>query len=164
MKRKLSTGTLLMLTGLAVAGVYSYVNQPPAQHRRTFEADAHGRLVESERTESGVQPTPIQPLVKPEPAKLLSLASLELNGDQRARIQTISTQWLAAKASLEAAMEKSVAAVDRNATASVSSLKSDLGAYSQLSREFAARRDAAWQEALGVLTPAQRAQALEARQ
>lgn len=153
-----------MLTGLAVAGVYSYVNQPPAQHRRTIEADANGRLVESERSESGVRPAPIQPLVKPEPAKLLSLASLELNGDQRARIETISTQWLAVKASLVAAMEKSIAAVDRDATASVSSLKSDLGAYSQLSREFAARRDAAWQEALGVLTPAQRSQALEARQ
>jgi len=162
LKRKLSTGTLLMLTGLTVAGVYSYVNQPPAQHRRTFEADTNGRLVESFRSEAGGQPAPIKPLVKPEPARLLSLASLELTGAQRARIQMISTRWLAAKASLEAAMEKSIAAVDRDSTASVSSLKSDLGAYSQLSREFAARRDAAWQEALEVLRPAQRAQAMEA--
>lgn len=162
MKRKPPTGTLLMFAGLAVAGVYSFMNQPVASSRRTFEADASGRLVEVDRPAARTKPAPSKRLFKPEPDDLLNPSrNLELTADQRERLALISLDWQKAKAELEQAIEESVSGLDRQGAASVPSLTSELGSYSKLSREFDFRREVAWRSALDILSATQRSRVME---
>lgn len=144
-----------MLAGLAVAGVYSYMNQPTPTDRRYFEADGNGRLVSKERPASTAAKAP--KLYKPEPSFLLVRGSdLGLSQVQLRKIEAISARWKAEKFELERAMEAAVETVDPSAKASVPVLTSDLGGYSELSRAFGARRESAWRSAVGVLDGRQR--------
>lgn len=89
----------------------------------------------------------LPPLHKPEPSELLAR---NLTPSQRRRIQEISATWEAEKKSLLASLSQ--ASGNKPGRQDLASLKSGLFGYSELSRLYNTRREAAWQKALAVAT------------
>lgn len=153
-------GTIAMVVGLIAFGAYRLLTQPVPVQRSTFEADAQGRLQRVDRPATASN-SPV--LHKPEPADLLGRAGLGLNAAQRVRIEAISRNWAEHEQDLKARMVRATAFLrasgqDRR---SLAVLQSDMGGYAELSREYATRRERAWQEAMNVLLPKQRAKLSE---
>jgi hypothetical protein len=96
-------------------------------------------------------PNPSRPLFKPEPGLLLSDRRLDLTAAQRQRVEGIANAWRERRAQLEAQI-----ATYRPTQGTKQAIESQLGGYSDLSREYDLTRDALWKEALSVLTEAQK--------
>lgn len=138
-----------MLAGLAVAGGYSYVNQPTPASRQYFEANAQGELVAAVRPTSPSPPS-VPRLFKPEPAFLIERAAqLKLSKGQLKGIEAVAHQWSREKEQLESAMRGEVTGL--GGLTSVPALTSDLSGYSELSRAYGARRESVWRAATATL-------------
>lgn len=95
-------------------------------------------------------PAPTSPLKKPVPEDLLAHKDIELTPHQRSAISKIAQEWHREKASLETAM-----AGYRPRQGRLDQVQDQLAAYSELSRQYEAKRILAWQHALAVLSQAQ---------
>ncbi|MBX3111760.1 MAG: hypothetical protein KF857_07095 [Fimbriimonadaceae bacterium] len=98
-------------------------------------------------------PGPTSPLHKPEPADLLRPGGQALRPAQKHAVQDIDRRWQADKAALTEAMARIQPRQGR-----VDQVQATLQDYSELSRRYDATRSKAWESALAVLDPAQRAQ------
>lgn len=97
-------------------------------------------------------PGPSRPLWKPEPKLLIENRALGLDADQRLKIKALDRRWTDERARLVEAMSEFTPS--RGAEPQI---RDRLEAYSELSRRYDRERDGAWQEALAILTPKQRA-------
>lgn len=97
-------------------------------------------------------PAPERPLWKPEPRLLIDNPALGLTDTQRGKIEALDRRWKAERSRLVEAMRSFEPT--RGAEAQI---RDHLEGYSELSRRYDRERDGAWQEALAVLTPTQRA-------
>lgn len=100
-------------------------------------------------------PAPSHPLIKPEPAALLSEAGLNLSEQQRSGIQAIDKRWHAEREPLLAGMNGY-----QPASTNLETIKGGLQDYSALSRRYDATREQRWQQALDALKPDQRSRAV----
>ena len=146
--------TKALLIGIVTFGAYSFFTRPSDRpERRYFEADASGRIVRVERP--SVAQSAAQTLWKPEPKVLLALQhELALQPDQARRIREIENAWAAAKSRLEREMDAVTQRVGKERT--VEAIRSGLGHYSSLSREFGSEREQAWSSAVAILNVHQR--------
>lgn len=146
-----------MFVGLAAFGTYSYFSRPASTERQYFEADASGRLVRVDRPTSSVQQEP--KLWKPEPQLLLrNKGELELSAAQIERIESVQSTWELTKANLERQIEVYAKPFEQSGKKRLSfaTATTGLAGYSELSRQFARRRDSAWKSAMAVLDEHQR--------
>ncbi|MGC8669369.1 MAG: hypothetical protein ACP5VE_14785 [Chthonomonadales bacterium] len=148
------------IAALAVGGflvVAGRLVQPPLQDkaagRVVFQADASGKL---KRVSAPAADAIAQPLWKPEPNTLLAQkARLHLTSSQLQQIRAVNDAWRRQKADLMEAMNRAVAAAKPSGAVSASQISAGLKDYSDLSREYNARREFAWRMALAVLKPQQ---------
>lgn len=98
-------------------------------------------------------------LWKPQPDDLLPHATaLGLSPTQQAGIRRIGSNWQRRKAVFESEMQGQSPPADTRVT-SVESIRSGLGEYSRLSREYDEARRQAWQESMALLSKRQQQQA-----
>ncbi len=102
-----------------------------------------------------VAPEP-PPLIKPDPGYVLARADiLKLTPAQRKAVTAADAAWCTERERLTQAMETAAAPARTERAASAEEVAGKLGGYSDLSREFDARRRQAWDEARRALTPEQ---------
>lgn len=146
-----------MFIGIVAFAAYSFATQKSEPERRYYEADASGRLVQVERPSTQAQPAPA--LWKPEPDLLLDHARrLKLTEAQRSQVAGHAVRWRANKSRLETEIQAVLAeATPKDGSrSSVEDLKSRLSGYTELSREYDAKRNELWREAVALLNPEQR--------
>lgn len=144
-----------MIVGIGAFATYSALTQPGASKPVTLQANAQGKLVPVDRPV--VLKDAVPPLWKPEPSLLLSRdRELRLTAGQVAEIGKVSSEWDRSKAALESEIKKSTEQFSAGSRFSMASSQGELADYSELSREFDRRRQAAWSSALSVLDSEQR--------
>lgn len=147
-------GTITILVGILTFGAYNLFFPPSPAEPQILRADPSGRLAHAERS-----PNQVPPLWKPEPELLRSYqGELGLTAAQVARIEEIATAWAKSKADLEGQVENATKFVAKGTSSrvSVATAQTDLGDYSEISREYGRRRESAWASALAVLDSRQR--------
>lgn len=156
-RKLLGPGTVAMIVGLAAFGIYGFFTQPKQAERIYFEADEAGHLRQVD------QPSQSMPkslaLWKPEPDVLLARGQqLRLSPEQINKISRFAESWASDKAALEGRMQEEMQQMKLRdgERATVAGMHSQLGGYSELSREYGRRRDQAWTSALAVLSEEQR--------
>jgi hypothetical protein len=153
-------GTVLALLIGGAALLLRFADRPAQAGPR-----AAGRLESAGFTSTSAIPSPTTPLWKPEAGLLLKRGrELGLTERQKTEIARLDRQWRADKAALDASLRDlsadTSALLERtNAAhgAPLRSIQSGLGDYSRLSREYDARRAAAWFQAVALLSKPQRA-------
>ena len=91
-------------------------------------------------------PSPTKPLHKPVPGDLLRQPNLSISANQREKLVVLSRDWEIVKAGLTEAMGGYQPRQGR-----LDQVQEQLGSYSDLSRQYEAAREAAWDRALRVL-------------
>jgi hypothetical protein len=163
--RRLRPSTIAIIVGIFAFATYSALSKQEAASSVTYEADASGRLVRVENSLRSDQKPQVTALWKPEPDVLLSMqAILKLDTAQIKRINIIDSAWTKTKSTLEESIRSSTTFLENPEQLSVTSAHANLGEYSELSRQYGRLREAAWAEAIAVLTPSQQARLDHVRQ
>lgn len=147
---------LLLVIGIAATGKLARTPAPnPNLGRIAFEADRHGRL----QRVNAPGHSAASPLWKPTPDLILARAGeLKLTADQLRRLTKIDNDWKQDKKLLEAEMARVANGAKPVKSGASDQLMRDLRGYSELSRQYDARRTDCWNRALSQLTLDQRIQ------
>lgn len=161
-------GTVLALLALGTLLVLGNLNHQrdgaAGAGRIVYEADRDGRLRPVDVPRDPNAPSPTRPLWKPEVHLLLERdREIALSGAQRKQIALLDEGWRRDKAGLDASMRDAATpattAMDHPASergASLQIIQRGMADYSELSREYDARRTDYWLRATSLLSKPQR--------
>ena len=162
-------GTLFaLLIGAAVLATQAWNGQSglaAGAGRIDYMAESHGQIRSAAAPAPSVSsiPVPTGPLWKPEVGWLLR-QDLHLTSSQKQEILSLDRGWRTEKAGLDRELQDATAGASRvvaqrqsEHAVSWALLKTGLGEYSEISRQFDARRADYWHRGLSVLNKAQRA-------